>query len=78
MKIAFLFLCRKNILHPSIWKKYFLSQDKSKYNIYIHPDVDENVSDDFFKEYEILEKKNKRPYSYNRVKNFFVKTSFKR
>ena len=59
MKIAFLFLCRKNILHPSIWKKYFLSQDKSKYNIYIHPDVDENVSDDFFKEYEILEKKTK-------------------
>jgi hypothetical protein len=59
MKIAFLFLCRTEILFPVIWQKYFNSSDKDKYNIYVHPDVDKNITDEFFKKFEITNKRKK-------------------
>jgi hypothetical protein len=56
MKIAFLFLCRTEILFPEIWQEYFNSSDKDKYNIYVHPDIDKNITNEFFKNFEIPNK----------------------
>jgi len=36
LKIAFMFLTINDVNNPEIWSKYF-PDDKSKYNIYIHP-----------------------------------------
>ena len=49
-KIAFLFLTREDVNYPNIWNEYF--NDKSKFNIYMHPKNKNNVKS-FMKNYII-------------------------
>jgi len=58
-KIAFCFLTRREILPDKYWIDFFEGVDRNKYNIYIHSDVDYNIENNFFKEFEIKNKVNK-------------------
>jgi hypothetical protein len=51
LKIAFMFLTINDVNNPIIWSKYF-PDDKSKYNIYMHPKNPDEVKS-FFKSHII-------------------------
>ena len=50
-KLAFIFLIYSTINHENIWYNFFKNVDKSKYNIYIHYKIDENLG--YFDKYKV-------------------------
>jgi len=54
-KIAFLFLIYDAINHEHLWFNFFNGIAKTKYNIYIHYKMDDNL--EFFNEYKIYKSK---------------------